>query len=254
MSPRAIRSLLIAALVALWLAASLFGWASPIIIPSPDSLVRAFVKDLPRFLDGLWVTLAEIGASIVIAALPGIAAGLAAGRFEAVGRVAGPLLTSAFAVPIIVLYPLLIAWVGIGWQSKILFGVLSGFFPIALNTLASVRLVDRRFAVMARAMGATEIQIFLRVIVRLALPGIVSGLRVGTALVVIGVVVTEMLAATAGLGYLISYHTTLFDTGHVYMGIALALLIVVALNATLGMLERHFGRWRSDQQQAGQAL
>ena len=253
MTPRAIRGLLIAALFAVWLAASGLGWTNPIIIASPWSLVQALLRDFPRFLDALRVTLLEIGASIVIGWTAGVAAGLLAGRFGALSRLAAPILTSMFAVPLIVIYPLLLAWVGIGWPSKILFGVLSGFFPIALNTLTSVQRVDSRFAVMARAMGASEMQIFVRVIARLALPGIVSGLRVGTALTVIGVVVTEMLASTAGLGYLISYHTTLFDTGHVYLGIALALAVVLALNYALGTLEQRLGTWRADQQNAGQA-
>ena len=253
MRPRAIRILLIAGLFGVWLAASALGWTNPIIIASPDAIVLALLKDFPRFADGLRVTLAEIGASIAIGWAAGVAVGLVAGRFGAVSRLAATLLTSAFAVPLIVLYPLLLAWVGIGWPSKILFGVLSGFFPIALNTLTSVQRVDSRFVLMARAMGATEMQIFVRVIARLALPGIVSGLRVGTALTVIGVVVTEMLASTAGLGYLISYHTTLFDTGHVYLGIALALLVVLVLNHALGTLERRLGAWRAVQQEAGQA-
>ena len=253
MTPRAIRILLIAGLFAVWLAASLLGWTNPIIIASPESLVRALLRDFPRFAEALSVTLGEIGASILIGWAAGVVVGLVAGRFGALARLAAPILTSVFAVPLIVLYPLLLAWVGIGWPSKILFGVLSGFFPIALNTLTSVQRVDPRFAVMARAMGATEMQIFVRVIARLALPGIVSGLRVGTALTVIGVVVTEMLASTAGLGYLISYHTMLFDTGHVYMGIALALVVVLVLNYALGTLEKRLGAWRVVQQEAGQA-
>jgi NitT/TauT family transport system permease protein/taurine transport system permease protein len=78
----------------------------------------------------------------------------------------------------------------------------------------------------------------------LALPAIVSGLRVGTGLVVIGVVVTEMLASLGGLGFLISYHRTLFDTGHVYFGILLALLIAVGVNVALTHLDRRVGAWR----------
>ena len=253
MTPRAIRILLIAVLFAVWLATSALGWTNLIIVASPGSVIQALIKDFPRFAEGLSVTLAEIGASIAIGSTAGVAVGLVAGRFGALARLAAPILTAVFAVPLIVLYPLLLAWVGIGWPSKILFGVLSGFFPIALNTLTSVQRVDPRFALMARAMGATEMQIFVRVIARLALPGIVSGLRIGTALTVIGVVVTEMLASTAGLGYLIAYHTTLFDTGHVYLGIALALVVVLVLNHALGTLERRLGVWRVVQQKAGQA-
>jgi NitT/TauT family transport system permease protein/taurine transport system permease protein len=247
MTPRTIRLAILAVLLALWFAATALGWASPIILASPRSIVTALIKDFPSYYDGLLVTLGEIGASILIAWSAGVALGLAVGRIGALSRIAEPLLSAAFSVPLIILYPLLLAWVGIGWESKVVFGVLSGFFPIALNTLASVRRVDKRYSVMARAMGARDWQV-LGVVVRLALPGIVSGLRVGTALIVIGVVVTEMLASTGGLGYLISYNTNLFETGHVYLGIALALVVVVVLNKSLAILETRLTGWRMPEQ------
>jgi NitT/TauT family transport system permease protein len=85
----------------------------------------------------------------------------------------------------------------------------------------------------------------------LALPAVVSGLRVGTGLVVIGVVVTEMLASLGGVGFWISYHRTLFNTGHVYFGMVLALLIAVAVNVALTRLERRIGIWRAREQAEG---
>ena len=87
-------------------------------------------------------------------------------------------------------------------------------------------------------------QTYTRIIFPLALPAMVSGLRVGTGLLVIGVIVTEMLASLGGVGFLISYHRTLFNTGHVYFGIALALMMAVAVNVGLTWLDRRVGRWR----------
>ena len=80
----------------------------------------------------------------------------------------------------------------------------------------------------------------MRIYLPLALPAILSGLRIGTSLVVISVVVCEMLASVSGLGFWISYNRTLFNTGHVYLGIALAMACVVLVNFGLGQLERHF--------------
>jgi ABC-type nitrate/sulfonate/bicarbonate transport system permease component len=73
---------------------------------------------------------------------------------------------------------------------------------------------------------------------------VISGLRVGTSLVVIGVVVSEMLASVDGVGFWISYHRTLFNTGHVYLGISLALVCVLIVNGALSRMEKHFGKWR----------
>ena len=143
--------------------------------------------------------------------------------------------------PLIILYPLLMAWLGIGPMSKIVFGVFSGFFPIVLNTIDGVRAIEPRYLTLARAIGATRLQTYARMIFPLALPAMVSGLRVGTGLVVIGVIVTEMLASLGGVGFLISYHRTLFNTGHVYFGMLLALVLAVAVNVGLTRLDRRIG-------------
>jgi NitT/TauT family transport system permease protein len=142
-------------------------------------------------------------------------------------------------------------WLGIGPLSKIVFGALSGFFPIALNTIDGVRAIDRRYLAFARSIGATRLQTYARIVLPLALPAVVSGLRVGTGLVVIGVVVTEMLASLGGVGFWISYHRTLFNTGHVYFGMVLALLMAVAVNIALTRLDRRIGLWRIREQAEG---
>jgi NitT/TauT family transport system permease protein len=136
------------------------------------------------------------------------------------------------------------AWLGIGPGSKVVFGALSGFFPIALNTIEGVCAINRRYFAFARSVGANVVQTYTRIIFPLALPSIVSGLRVGTGLTVIGVVVTEMLASLGGIGFLISYHRTIFNTGHVYFGIVLALVMAVIVNVALTWVERRVGRWR----------
>ena len=79
---------------------------------------------------------------------------------------------------------------------------------------------------------------------RLALPAIVSGLRIGTSLAIISVVQGEMLTSTDGLGFLISYHRALFNVGHVYLGIMLVLVIAAVSNVALSALERRLGRAR----------
>jgi NitT/TauT family transport system permease protein len=81
----------------------------------------------------------------------------------------------------------------------------------------------------------------------LALPAIISGLRLGTALIVIGVVLSEMLGSTDGIGFWISYHRALFNAGQVYLGILLALLVAGLANAALSLVERFYARRTRDQ-------
>jgi NitT/TauT family transport system permease protein/taurine transport system permease protein len=230
------------ALVALaaWEGAYRLGLLSPIIFAAPSLIVDAALKDGATFLSAFRITMFEIAVAILIAWSLGVAFGVVAGASALAARIAAPILSALIAVPLVVLYPVLLAWLGLGPASKIVFGVVSGIFPIALNALIGVRAIDRGFAVMASAMGASRLQIMAQVMAPLALPAIVAGLRLGTALIVIGVVLSEMLASTDGIGFWISYHRTLFNTGQVYLGILLALLAAGIANAGLSLLERAF--------------
>lgn len=252
MRRRIIKALAIAAAaVVLWEVIVRLGLVSQIILAAPSDIVLAAAKDGGVFLRAFATTMIEISAAIVIASMLGIVLGVIAGSSLALAAAMAPVLSSIFAIPMIILYPLLMAWLGIGPLSKVVFGVLAGFFPIALNTIDGVRAIDRHYLLFARSVGATRLQTYARIIFPLALPAIMSGLRVGTGLVVIGVVVTEMLASLGGIGFLISYHRTLFNTGHVYFGMVLALVMAVAVNIGLTRLDRQIGLWRIREQAEG---
>lgn len=248
--PRGLRTLLwTLALFAAWEAVVRTGAINQLLLPAPSSIALAAYRDGPKFLDAFGVTLIEIAASALIAIVLGLVIGVLGSLTSFSAIFVGGVMTSLFAVPLIILYPLLMAWVGIGTASKVLFGVLTGFVPIALNTLNGIRAVEARYLTMGRAVGASAGQIYLKIVLPFAIPSIVSGLRIGLGLTVIGVLVTEMLASVAGLGYLITYYRELFETGHVYLGIALALLTAVGMNRLITIFERrvlarHLGHGR----------
>jgi NitT/TauT family transport system permease protein/taurine transport system permease protein len=226
------------------------GLLNPLIFGAPSLMWSAAVKDGRAFVVAFQFTAYEIVAACAIAWFGGVAFGVIAGATAVRGRIFAPMLSAVIAVPLVVLYPIAIAWLGIGSGSKIAYGAVAGFCPVALATLYGIRTIDMRLAEMARAMGASRSQILVQVMTRLALPAIVSGLRIGTSLVIISVVQGEMLTSTDGLGFLISYHRALFNVGHVYIGILLVVLMAAAAHVALSALERHFGRWRQLQQAA----
>lgn len=234
------------AVVAVWEAVYRLGLLNPIIFAAPSLILLAAAKDGWTFLSAFRITMFEIAMATVIAWSIGVVFGVVAGALPILARIFAPILSSLIAVPLVVLYPILLAWLGLGPSSKIIFGAISGVFPVALNTLIGVRNIDRGFATMARAMGASRRQIMFQVMAPLALPAIVSGLRLGTALVIIGVVLSEMLASTDGIGFWISYHRTLFNTGQVYLGILLALLAAGIVNGGLSIIERAYSFRASD--------
>lgn len=216
---------------------------SPLILASPSEVAMAFAESGGQFLEAFLVTLSEIARAVLLTWTLGLAAGLVIGSSPTFAMAGGPILGALFAIPLIILYPLFIAWLGIGPISKVIFGAVAGFFPIALNTMEGVRALDPRFEEYGRSIGASKPTILFRIMLPFALPAILSGLRIGTSLIVVNVIVSEMLASFGGLGFWISYHRTLFETGHVYLGIIMALLCVVFVNWVLSTIEKRYLAW-----------
>ena len=236
------------AVIALWEVLFRLGLLNPLIFGSPSLVIRATVTDGATFLAAFQVTSGEILVAMVIAWIGGILFGLLVGLAPMPALVAAPILSAVIALPLVVLYPVLVATLGIGPISKIVYGAAGGFFPVALATVIGIRSIDARYIEMSRAMRASRIQIVFQVELRLALPAIISGLRVGTALAIISVIQSEMLASTDGLGFWISYHRSLFNVGQVYLGIILVLVTAAISNVVLSSLENRLGRWRTLEQ------
>jgi NitT/TauT family transport system permease protein len=236
----------IAVLIALglWEAICRFGLVPPLLLASPSEIGGALITSWPDYLVALRFTVAEIAVALALAWGLGIAAGIAAGTVPFLGRAAGPLLSSLFAVPLITWYPLFMVWFGLGMASKIVYAVVAGFFPIAINTMNGIRGLDRNYLLFGRAIGCSRRQLAFRLSLPMAIPSIVSGLRIGTALVVIGVIVAEMLASFGGIGYQISYYRSIYATAHVYLGILCALACALLANWGLSLIERRFTHWR----------
>jgi NitT/TauT family transport system permease protein len=212
----------------------------PIILAAPSDIVLALAASGWDFLGAFQVTILSILVAAGLAWSIGMGFGLAVGMSPLGNGVFSPLLTGLFAVPLVTLYPMFMVWFGIGPGSKIAFAAMSGAIPIALNTMDGVRQIDRGYIAFARSIGASSLKAYLRIYFPLSLPAILSGLRIGTSLVVISVIVGEMLASLDGLGFWISYNRTLFKTGHVYLGITLAMASVFLVNYSLGKIERKF--------------
>jgi NitT/TauT family transport system permease protein len=236
------------AVIGLWETMFRFGLLNPLIFGSPSLVLRAAMTDGATFLAAFQVTSREILVAIAVAWIGGILLGLLVGVAPMPALIAAPLLSAVIALPLVVLYPVLVVSLGIGEMSKIVYGAVGGFFPVALATVIGIRAIDPRYVEMSRAMGASRVQIVFHVELRLALPAIVSGLRVGTALAIIGIIQSEMLASTDGLGFWISYHRSLFNVGQVYLGIILVLVTAAISNVLLSLLESHLGSWRALEQ------
>jgi NitT/TauT family transport system permease protein/taurine transport system permease protein len=245
MSAKNLRYLIIFVLIALWEILPRAGLIPTLFLPSLSATLQAGWTDAPEFAGALVVTLYEVAISLVFACGGGILAGAVVGSLPRLRIVTMPMVSSLYAVPLVILYPVFTVWLGIGPASKIAFASIYGFLPTMLATAAGIQTIDPQLLVAARSMGATLSQRVSRVILPAAIPTVLSGLRIGGALVIVGVVVCEMLVSSAGIGYLISRYRTLLDSAHVFAGVLLVLIMAIAFNAAVKWIERKAAIWRT---------
>ena len=191
----------------------------------------------------LGVTLYELIAGLLIGSSIAVLFGLGVG----VGRLArtlDPFISTLYAVPKILLFPLFILWFGaIAVESKIAFGAFAAFFPIATNIIASVREINPGFLRLSHSLGATTIQIYRTVILPSIVPSLFAGLRLGVVLTLIAVLMAELIVAERGIGLLISS-----AAGSLQVSEMIALLIVISIfsisiTQALLIIEKRALRW-----------
>lgn len=231
---------IILSIILVWEVISELKLVNPIILGPFSKTLVSLWEDLSSgiIFRHLKVTLMEFGIAYAIAASFGLFIGLFLGTIKTLQDIYEPILTSLYAVPIIILYPIILIILGFGMASKIAFASCIGFFPIALNTIAGVKSVDNQLIMAGRTMGAGKLSIFFKVIIPGALPIILTALRLGMNSTMIGVIAGEIIASMAGMGYLISEATTTLDIPRLYGSILIILTVIVALNQGASRLEK----------------
>ncbi len=179
----------------------------------------------------------------VLSIVVGVPIGLLMGRVRLVRDTLEPFIMAKYSSPIVAFLPLLIIWLGIGVASKVALVFLGGVFVIIINTEAGVANVDRRLVETARSFTANEAQILWKVVMPAALPFIIASMRLAIGRILIMVVVAELYAATAGLGYLIFQAGAAYDTAMIFVGVVLLAGAGISCNSLLRMAERRIAPW-----------
>ena len=190
-----------------------------------------------------WIHVSETGRAFVlalsIAVLGGISLGVVLGLGRLAGDVAEPILVTLYSVPKIVLYPLVLLCFGLGMSAKVAFGVMHGLIPISLFSMNAIRQMKPVYRRTSQVLRLTTLQTALTVIVPAILPEIISGVRLGFSLTLLGVLIGEMFASQRGLGFLL---TSAINLGQIDTIMAIALLLTVfaiACNTLMMMFDRH---------------
>jgi NitT/TauT family transport system permease protein len=190
----------------------------------------------------VWATLFAFMLALAISAVLGVVLGLWLGLRRFAGDVAEPLIAGFYTIPKVTLYPVMLLLFGLGLSAKVAFGVIHGMVPVLLFTLTAVKNLPPVYLRAGRALRLSPAQTASRIVLPALVPEIVSGLRVGFALTLLGVLIGEMFASQRGLGFLLING---INSNNVPMTTSVTFLIVVfalAANSALMALERRVSR------------
>ena len=248
LSPALARLLLVLLLLALWEILTRLSSVSVILIAPPSAIIWQMVQillrasNVPDFYANAGLTIAEILIAYGIAAVIGVLAGIAVASSKVVGDAFEPILLVLYAVPKIILYPVIVLMIGTGPATKIVFGVFVGIFVVIFNTAAGLRQVEPNYLRLAHSLGYRGTKIFFKVELPAAAQTILAGLRLGFGYTIIGVLTGELLLVNAGLGYLIDWASVNYYTAQLYALIVITLAIGIVANYVVGRVERRWVR------------
>jgi ABC-type nitrate/sulfonate/bicarbonate transport system permease component len=221
------------------------GMVDPLFLSSPTQVA---VRIAQVFADGtiyphLWASGQTAIWGFALSCLVGVPIGVAMGRSVIIRDTLEPFIMAQASVPTVALLPLFIIWLGIGVSARIALVFVGAVFGIVVSTEAGVSNIDRRLIETARSFTASEWAILWKIVLPAAIPYIIAGMRLAIARVLIMVVVAELYASTAGVGYLIFQAGASYDTSMIFVGVVILATAGVLLNTLLRTVERRIAPW-----------
>ena len=221
------------------------GKLNELFLPAPLSVLRAMWQ---MILSGVlpWAVLVSLNRlmqGFVYGSLIGIVLGLVAGSIRWVEDVVDPWVAAVYPIPKSALFPLFLLWFGLGDSSKIVTIAVGVLFLVLVNTVTGVKSINPLLLKAAVDLGASRLQVFMKVILPGALPNIFTGLRLGAGMALILVFITEIEATKAGLGFLLWESFQLMETRNVFVGVVTFGLLGVAFTWGLQWIERACCPW-----------
>jgi ABC-type nitrate/sulfonate/bicarbonate transport system permease component len=245
LSPNAIRTASVVVFLLIW---EYYGRRmDPIFMAPPSAILEAAVQLLKSgalkkaLIESLW----PFAVGMVLTVVVGIVLGIVIAQWRMLEYVLDPFINALYAIPRIALVPLIILWAGLEFTGKVTILVSVAVFPIIVNTYAGIRDVRGSMLEIGRAYGATESQIFFKIVLPAAIPFIMAGVRLSVGLAIIGIIVAEFFTAISGLGGMIVEYANVFATAKLFVPIIVIAIVGVVLTEFVMWLERRMSRWRT---------
>jgi NitT/TauT family transport system permease protein len=241
-----LRLLVVVVVIGAWHYSVVWGLIPEFYISTPwktlDFLVT-YLTSRTALIDAAY-TISEMLAGFLSGSAVGITTGLLMARYTIADRVFSPFLYAFNSLPKVALAPIFILWLGIGPASKIVLAFASVFFITLINTQAGAKSTDRDLLMMSSAMGATQHQSYVKVVLPYAIPSIFAGLKLSAIYALLATVVGEMLSAQHGWGRQITYYSQTFEVSGMFGILFILATFSVSLNFAMVALENWLLRWR----------
>ena len=233
-------------LLALWEAAGRASMLNPLYLPSPSQIGAALVE---LFSDGrIWphleATFTAALGGLVLGIAVGAVLGVAAALVRLVAELLEPVMTLLNAVPRVILAPLFVIWLGIGLASKIALSFILVAVLIFFTVFTGIRQVDRRMVERVITLGGGRWALVRHVYLPSVTAWILSNLKIAVGFAFTGALVGEFVAATHGLGYLLSFAQSTYNAALMFALIVLILAVVLLIFGIAGRLEKYLLRWQ----------
>ena len=221
--PAVARAAFVVVMLILWEVFCRIFPTSPILIALPSQILLEMAQifagaAVPDFYSNLWITIHEILIAYVVVAGAGVALGFLFASSSLIGDAFEPLLLVLYAIPKIILYPVIVLILGIGILPKIVLGIMLGIFVVIFNTTAGLRQIEPSYAQLARSLGY------------------------GFGYTIIGVITGELLVVNVGLGFLIDWASVNYYTPQLYALILVAIALGIVGSSLFNLLEKRWVR------------
>ena len=218
----------------------------PILLSSPSRIAVAGYRlaGTGALTSDLWFTLQVFVTSLTIATILGVALGFLIGYSPWAYDALNPFIVTASSLPKIVLMPLIVLWLGIGFSANVFLATLMGSFPIIVSVHGGIRSLERDFITLARAYGASRTQLLRAIVLPGITPFVLAGLRVAVSYAMVGALIAEFFASSQGLGYRMVLYMANFRVDEFFVCMVLVAAVTLVGGAGVHWLERRVEAWR----------
>lgn len=208
------------------------------LLPAPSKILETMIEDFPTLIYHSGVTVLEALIGMAISFVVAVIVGILMDMFPSFKRCIYPILVVTQTIPVIVLAPLLIIYMGFGWGPKILTVVLMCFFPIVVSFSDGLTQIDEGYVNLIRAYGGNRFQLYRIVKLPSAFISLISGLKVAATYSISGAVVGEWIASGSGLGYYLIRAKNNYLLDKVFASVVMIIILSLLMNGLVKLCGR----------------